>query len=209
VAGEPFVNEFEDDRFELLQNAGPKLRFLLNELSEGARLLLARINELLQQKVIIAVQPKHHLTFLSISALAVDILDNLRSVGVQNELLDLVLDCGPDERFLRGLRRIVKCLGSQVMAVLASHHSGEERFDFVDNEGALGLVSELHEGLEHAAPVMLVAKLGVLVSDKLDAFLDGFVLFSVADFLLLHHELVVINAQGFNQVGYLLLLATV
>jgi hypothetical protein len=47
---------------------------------------------------------------------------------------------------------------------------------------------------------MLIDKLGVLLVDLLDGLIDKLVLLLVGDFLLFHHELVVVDAECFYQI---------
>jgi hypothetical protein len=66
---------------------------------------------------------------------------------VHDELLDLVLNLSSEESFLGRFWGVVKSLRSQVMAVLAGHKSDEKRFNLINDQDTLGLISELHKGL--------------------------------------------------------------
>jgi len=91
--------------------------------------------------------------------------------------------------------------------VLRGEHRGEQGLDFVRNKDALGPVAILQQGLEEAAAVVFQNQVCKFVLDLGDGLIHQRVLFVVVYLLLFHHEFVVKNAQVFDQIGDLLLLA--
>ena len=91
-------------------------------------------------------------------------------------------------------------LGSQVVGVLLRHQVRELFLELVDDEDSLWTVAELDEGLKDAAAVVLVAQLGVLLTDVIDALLHDRVLFLTRHFLLLHQQLVVRDLNTIKEV---------
>lgn len=95
------------------------------------------------------------------------------------------------------------------MRIFALHKHVVMAFDFVDNKDTLGTISVLDKSLENTAAIVLVTKLGVLVTDKFDAFFDELVLLRVRDFSFFHVQFGVVDTQLLNQIRNFLLLATI
>lgn len=77
------------------------------------------------------------------------------------------------------------------------------------NLDSLRLVPILYKSLEDPAPIVLEAHLLVFSADQFDAFVYEYMLLSITHFSLLDEQLVVIDSQFLDQIGYLLLLTTV
>lgn len=86
------------------------------------------------------------------------------------------------------------------MGVLALHQFDKIGFYLINDKFPLRSVTVLEQRLQDTAAVMLVAKLCVLFSDELDTLCNEHVLLSVGKFSLLHHQLVVVDSQIFNQI---------
>jgi len=73
-------------------------------------------------------------------------------------------------------------------------------FQLVNDEYALRSIAKLDQGLEDTAAVVLVAQLGVLLTNGIDALLHDRVLLLSAHLLLLHEQAILRDAQLLHQV---------
>ena len=95
------------------------------------------------------------------------------------------------------------------MWVLLLHQVREVVLKFVNQEYALGSITELYERLQNTAPIMFVAKLRVLLTDCVYAFLHNSVFLISSQLFFLHQEPIVWYTELLDQIWHSLLLASV
>ena len=77
------------------------------------------------------------------------------------------------------------------MGVFLGHQVCELLLELINDKDSLWPIAELDEGLQDATSIVLVAKLSVLLTNGIDAFLYDRMLFLTRHLLLLHQESVV------------------
>ena len=95
------------------------------------------------------------------------------------------------------------------MWVLLLHQVRKVVFELVNEKDALGSIAELHKGLENTAPIMFVAKLRVLLTNRVYAFLHNSVFLFSSQLFFLHQEPVVWYTELLDQIRHSLLLASI
>ena len=95
------------------------------------------------------------------------------------------------------------------MWVLLLHQVSEVVLEFVNEEDALGSIPKLDEGLKDTAPIMFVAKLRVLLTNCVYAFLHNSVFLFSSQLFFLHQEPVVWYTELLDQIRHSLLLASI
>lgn len=173
-------------------------------------MLVTLWENLIEHERIVSVQAKHHFSSLFVRlALRVDVLNDLTGKRVKHQLVHLRANELPEALFLSVKWRIVIQFGGEVVRVLLLHQMSELVFELVDNEYTLRPVAKLDERLQDAAAVMLVAKFRVLLSDGVDALLHNSMLLLATHLFLFHEQSIVRDAQLFDQIRHLLLLAPI
>ena len=95
------------------------------------------------------------------------------------------------------------------MWVLLLHQVRKVVFELVNEKDALGSIAELHKGLENTAPIMFVAKLRVLLTNRVYAFLHNSVFLFSSQLFFLHQEPVVWYTELLDQIRHSLFLTTI
>ena len=95
------------------------------------------------------------------------------------------------------------------MWVLLLHQVREVVLELVDQEYALGSITELHKRLQNTAPIMFVAELRVLLTNCIYTFLHNSVFLISSQLFFLHQEPVVWYTELLDQIRHSLLLASI
>jgi hypothetical protein len=81
------------------------------------------------------------------------------------------------------------------MRILLGHEMNVLVFDILYDKLSLRPIAILNHRLNNTAPVVLVAKVLVLVANECDAFIDQLVLLFVVHFTLFHEQATVVYLQ--------------
>ena len=95
------------------------------------------------------------------------------------------------------------------MWVLLLHQMREVVLEFVNQEYALGSITELHERLQNTAPIMFVTELRVLLPDCIYTLLHNSVFLISSQLFFLHQEPIVWYTELLDQIRHSLLLASI
>ena len=84
------------------------------------------------------------------------------------------------------------------MAVFAGHQVNIVNFNFIAHKLSLGLVTVLDQSLQQSASIMFETEFGVFLTDMFYGLINEGVFFLIRDFLLFHHELIVVDSKRFD-----------
>lgn len=195
-----FIAKLLDDWLELVKNGLADLGLEVDELFEAG--ILVGLEDLLGEEAVAAIQRENHLPLAAVLSLrVVDVLDDLGSERVHDELLDLGAHQLAEGFLLALLRCKLIQLGRQVVGVLLLNDGEVVGRELIDEQRSLGPVSEFDERLNNATSIVLEDQLRKLLANLVETFLDERVLLLSTHQLLLHDELVVVDLEATRDTG--------